>query len=196
MYLVLKRVFFFCALLANIQQAWQLGIDTLKKIILYRFARKSSFIGQGKNTMSIKTVLENLSRYLWYENQQLLPEILGGTNDRIKNYKKFSLWQPSLFTLLRAVRRLNTKDSNSQSDKSLLCYASVRVVCHQARLIKIFLLFTSHGKHKASCPICLVPRPHYSARPKRFGSRCPSENVRPRQKSSKVRELNGAAMVN
>ena len=30
---------------------------------------------------------------------------------------------------------------------------------------------------------CLVPRPHYSARPKRFGSRGPIENVRPRQKS-------------
>ena len=72
----------------------------------------------------------------------------------------------------------------------------MRVVCHQARLIKIFLLFTSHGKHKALCPICLVPRPHYSARLKRFGSRGPSENVRPRQKSSKVRELNEAAMVN
>ena len=62
----------------------------------------------------------------------------------------------------------------------------MRVVCHQARLIKIFLLFTSHGKHKALCPICLVPRPHYSARPKRFGSRGPSVNMR---------ELNGAAMV-
>ena len=36
---------------------------------------------------------------------------------------------------------------------------------------------------------CLVPRPHYSARPKRFGSRGPSENVRHRQKSSKVRLL-------
>ena len=24
---------------------------------------------------------------------------------------------------------------------------------------------------------CLVPRPHYSARPKRFGSRTPSEDV-------------------
>ena len=155
MYLVFKRGFF-CALLANIKQAWQLGIVTLKKILLYRFARKSSFIGQGKNTLSIKTVLENLSRYLWYENQQLLPEILGGTNDRRKPTRN-SHWQPSLFTLLCAVRRLNTKDSNSQSDKSLLCYASVRVVCHQARLIKIFLLFTSHGKHKASCPICLVP---------------------------------------
>ena len=36
---------------------------------------------------------------------------------------------------------------------------------------------------------CLIPRPHYSAQPKRFGSRGPSENVRPRQKSSKVRQL-------
>ena len=34
---------------------------------------------------------------------------------------------------------------------------------------------------------CLVPRPHYSARPIRFGSRGPSVEVRPRQKSSKVR---------
>ena len=82
MYLVLKR--FFCLRLANIQQALQLGIVTLQKIVLYRFARKSSFIGQGKNTLSITTVLENLFRYLWYENQQLLPEILGGTNDRRK----------------------------------------------------------------------------------------------------------------
>ena len=29
---------------------------------------------------------------------------------------------------------------------------------------------------------CLVPRPHYSARPKRFGSRGPSENMSPRKK--------------
>ena len=35
---------------------------------------------------------------------------------------------------------------------------------------------------------CLVPRPHYSARPKRFGSRGPRENVRPRQKSLIVRQ--------
>ena len=35
---------------------------------------------------------------------------------------------------------------------------------------------------------CLVPWSHYSARPKRFGSRGPRENVRPRQKSLKVRQ--------
>ena len=35
---------------------------------------------------------------------------------------------------------------------------------------------------------CLVPRPHYSAQPKRFGSRGPNETVRPRKKSSKVRQ--------
>ena len=123
MYLVLERVFL-CVLLTNIQQALQ-GIVTLQKIVLYRFARKSSFMGQGKNTLSIKTVLDDLSRYLWYENQQLLPEILGGTNERSKkNYKKLPHWQPSLFTLWRAVRGLNTKDSNSQSDESLLCYAA------------------------------------------------------------------------
>ena len=62
MYLVLER-FFFGAFLANIQQVLQ-DIVTLQKIVLYRFARKSSFMGQGKNTLSIKTVLENLSRYL------------------------------------------------------------------------------------------------------------------------------------
>ena len=101
MYLVFKRGFF-CALLANIKQAWQLGIVTLKKILLYRFARKSSFIGQGKNTLSIKTVLENLSRYLWYENQQLLPEILGGTNDRIKKLQEiFSLAAIFVYSLAR-----------------------------------------------------------------------------------------------
>ena len=46
--------------------------------------------------------------------------------------------------------------------------------------------------------LCLVPRPHYSARPKRFGSRGPGENVRPRQKSSKVRQKwdSSMAMVN
>ena len=87
MYLVLKR-FFFCALLANIQQALQ-DIVTLQKIILYRFATKSSFIGQGKNTLSIKIVLENLSHYLSYENQQLLPEILDGTNDRRRTSRSF-----------------------------------------------------------------------------------------------------------
>ena len=87
MYLVLERVFL-CVLLANIQQALQ-GIVTLQKIVLYRFARKSSFMGQGKNTLSIKTVLDDLSRYLWYENQQLLPEILGGTNDRRRTTRNF-----------------------------------------------------------------------------------------------------------
>ena len=87
MYLVLNG--FFRALLANIQQALQLGIVKLQNIVLYRFARKSSFIGQGKNTLSIKTVLENLSRYLWCENQQLLPEILEGTNDRRKTTRNF-----------------------------------------------------------------------------------------------------------
>ena len=35
---------------------------------------------------------------------------------------------------------------------------------------------------------CLAPRPHYSARPKGFGSRGPRENVRSRQKSLKVRQ--------
>ena len=45
---------------------------------------------------------------------------------------------------------------------------------------------------------CLVPRPHFSSRPKRFGSRGPCENVRPRQKSSKVRQKwdSSMAMVN
>ena len=44
----------------------------------------------------------------------------------------------------------------------------------------------------------LVPRPHFSSRPKRFGSRGPCENVRPRQKSSKVRQKwdSSMAMVN
>ena len=65
MYLVLKRFFFahFWPTF-NTQQALQLGIVTLEKNVLYRFARKSSFIGQGNNTLSIKTVLANLSRYL------------------------------------------------------------------------------------------------------------------------------------
>ena len=36
---------------------------------------------------------------------------------------------------------------------------------------------------------CLVPRLHYSARPKRFGSCGPSEDVRLRQKSSELRQL-------
>ena len=76
------------ALLANIQQALQ-GIITLQKIILYRFATKFSFLGQVKNTLSIKTVLENLSRYLSYENQQLLLEILEGTNDRRRTSRNF-----------------------------------------------------------------------------------------------------------
>ena len=82
MYLVLERVFL-CVLLANIQQALQ-GIVTLQKIVLYRFARKPSFMGQGKNTLSIKTVLDDLSRYLWYENQQLLPEILGSIEEELQ----------------------------------------------------------------------------------------------------------------
>ena len=45
---------------------------------------------------------------------------------------------------------------------------------------------------------CVVPRPHFSSRPKRFGSRGPCENVRPRQESSKVRQKwdNSVAMVN
>ena len=45
---------------------------------------------------------------------------------------------------------------------------------------------------------CLFPWPHYSAWPKRFGSRGPSENVRPRQKFSQVRQKwdSSMAMVN
>ena len=45
---------------------------------------------------------------------------------------------------------------------------------------------------------CLVPRPHFSSEPKRFGSRGSCENVRPRQKSSKVRQKwdRSMAMVN
>lgn len=35
---------------------------------------------------------------------------------------------------------------------------------------------------------CLVPRPHYSVQLIRFGSLGPSKEVRPRQKSSKVRQ--------
>ena len=44
---------------------------------------------------------------------------------------------------------------------------------------------------------CLA-RPHFSSRPKRFGSRGPCENVGPRQKSSKVRQKwdSSMAMVN
>ena len=38
---------------------------------------------------------------------------------------------------------------------------------------------------------CLVPRPHYSARPKHFGSRGPCENVRPfPARSSRIRHRN------
>ena len=55
MYLVLERVFL-CVLLANIQQALQ-GIVTLQKIVLYRFARKSSFMGQGKTPCRLKQSL-------------------------------------------------------------------------------------------------------------------------------------------
>ena len=46
--------------------------------------------------------------------------------------------------------------------------------------------------------LCLVPRPHFSSRPKRFASRGPWENVRPRQKSSEVRQKwdSSMAMVN
>ena len=57
MYLALER-FFFCALLANIQQA----LSRCKKLPSLDFQKKSSFIGQGKNTLSIETVLENLPR--------------------------------------------------------------------------------------------------------------------------------------
>ena len=121
MYLVLERVFL-CVLLANIQQALQ-GIVTLQKIVLYRFARKSSFMGQGKNTLSIKTVLPAICDMKINNScQKFLEE---RTNERSKKtYKKLPHWQPSLFTLWRAVRGLNTKDSNSQSDESLLCYAA------------------------------------------------------------------------
>ena len=120
MYLVLERVFL-CVLLANIQQALQ-GIVTLQKIVLYRFARKSSFMGQGKNTLSIKTVLPAICDMKINNSCQ---KFLERTNERSKKtYKKLPHWQPSLFTLRRAVRGLNTKDSNSQSDESLLCYAA------------------------------------------------------------------------
>ena len=37
------------------------------------------------------------------------------------------------------------------------------------------------------CLLCALPRPHYSAQSLRLGSTGPSEEVRPRQKTSKVR---------
>ena len=120
MYLVLKR-FFFLRTFGQHSTSLTIRHRHVEKNYPLSICKEVLFHRPRKEHPAIKTVLENLSRYLWYENQQLLPEILGGTNDRIKNYKKFSLWQPSLFTLLRVVRRLNTKDSNSQSDKSLLC---------------------------------------------------------------------------
>ena len=40
----------------------------------------------------------------------------SSTNDRRR-----TLWQPSLITHFRVVRRLNTTKSNSQSDRSLFC---------------------------------------------------------------------------
>ena len=122
MYLVLKR--FFCALLANIQQALQLGIVTLQKIVLYRFARKSSFIGQGKkHPVDYNSHWKPFPLFVIWKSTTLARN--SWRNERSKKtYKKFSHRQPSLSTLLRAVRRLNTKDSNSQSDKSLLCWLS------------------------------------------------------------------------
>ena len=41
-----------------------------------------------------------------------------------------------------------------------------------------------------SAPPCLVPRPHYSARPKRFGSRGPIENVVFPDRSPRIRYRN------
>ena len=118
-YLVLERGFL--RTLANIQKALQ-SIVMLKIITPSRFAKKSSFIGQGKNTQSIETVIENLPLlFVIWKSTTLARD--SWRNERSKrNYKKISHWQPSLFTLLPAVRRLNTRDSNSQSDKSLLCF--------------------------------------------------------------------------
>ena len=87
-----------------------------------RFAKKSSFIGQGKNTQSIETVIENLPLLFVIWKSTTLARDSWRKERSKKNYKKISHWQPSLFTLLPAVRRLNTRDSNSQSDKSLLCF--------------------------------------------------------------------------
>ena len=42
---------------------------------------------------------------------------------------------------------------------------------------------------------CLVPRPHYSVQLKCFGSRGPRENLRPKQKSSKVRQKWDSSMA-
>ena len=53
------------------------------------------------------------------------------------------------------------------------------------------ILKTFHYFNRSSADNCLVPRPHFSSRPKRFGTLGLCENVRPRQKSSKVRQLNG-----
>ena len=114
------RTFFFAHFWPTLNKIYK-GLSRCKKLPSLDFQKKSSFIGQGKNTLSIETVLENLPPlFLIWKSTTVARN--SWRNERSKrNYKKLSHWQPSLFILLPAVRRLNTKDSNSQSDKSLLC---------------------------------------------------------------------------
>ena len=67
-------------------------------------------------------------------------------------------------------RNLSTRPDRSKRASSDMSYVFYK------------LLSTTHFRKLvyASVNSCLVPRPHYSARPKRFGSRGPIENVRPR----------------
>ena len=137
MYLVLERVFL-CVLLANIQQALQ-GIVTLQKIVLYRFARKSSFMGQGKTPCRLKQSLIAFPAICDMNINNSCQKFLEErTNERSKKtYKKLPHWQPSLFTLWRAVRGLNTKDSNLFT----LTAEADRVLCQLVMLFKTVFFY-------------------------------------------------------
>ena len=120
MYLVLKRFFLrtlgqhstsFTIRHGHVAKKWPLSIC---KDVLFHWPRK-------KHPVDYNSPWKPFPLFVIWKSTTLARN--SWRNERSKkNYKKFSHWQPSLFTLLRAVRRLNTKGSNSQSDKRLLCY--------------------------------------------------------------------------
>ena len=82
------------------------------------------------------------------------------TNDSERwNEGELWLWQPSLFTPFRAVRRLNTTKSDSQSDKSLLCFAKgVWCTQFQSSFLNVYLRLS--GFQSSPLPICYRDGPN------------------------------------
>ena len=78
------------------------------------------------------------------------------------------------------------------------CTVLVEAIKHYSTTTEFILEEICHGDGDCTCGriqtqlknnTCLVPRPHYYARPMRFGSRGPRKFLRPRQTLGEVRHF-------